>query len=153
MITQINEKNIASNSSGRTINWIFANGLKTVPETVTDSFKTWRQMKYHKFISNIIEDSNKNSISRICVVFFDIKIDFLNEIVRALDDIETIDNDLIRIAYCVTDIDKQKDADRQLEKYALDYCIFNLSLTELASQIASVTEEDKNASEIIFIPF
>ena len=152
MITQINEKNIASNSSGRTINWIFANGLKTVPETVTDSFKTWRQMKYHKFISNIIEDSNKNSISRICVVFFDIKIDFLNEIVRALDDIETIDNDLIRIAYCVTDIDKQKDADRQLEKYALDYCIFNLSLTELASQIASVTEEDKNASEIIFIP-
>lgn len=152
MITQLSEKGIASNSSGKTINWVFANGLKTVSETVTDSFKSWRQKRYHKFISNVIEESNKNSISRICFVFVGILSDYLNEIVRSLEDIETIDNDLIRIVYCSSNTDLQKEADNQLAKYALEYRVFNLSLLELVSNIALVTHNNKTSNETIFIP-
>lgn len=151
MITQLHDKNISSNSSGRTINWVFANGLTTVPETTTDNFKEWRQKKYHKFISNIIEESNRNSISRICVVFIDINANYLNEIASALDDIEIIDNDLVRIAFCSSSIDYQKEAESQLSKYVLDYRIFKLSLSEIISKIASVTKYEKVGSDIIFV--
>lgn len=151
MITQLHERNIASNSSGNTINWIFANGLDTVPETVTNVFKTWRSKKYHKLVSNIIEDSNRNSISRLCIVFVDTEIDYMVEIVRELADLDGIDNDLIRIAYCSSSIDLRMEVECQLQNFDFNYHVFNLSISELVSGIASVTRQEE-AKNIIFIP-
>ena len=151
MITQLHDKHIASNSSGRTINWIFANGLITVPGTATDTFKEWRQKKYHKFISSIIEESNSSSISRICVLFVDTEANYLNEIASALDDIDVIDNDLVRIAFCSSNMVLQKEAESQLSKYSIEYSIFKLSIPEIISRIASITKHVEHAKEIIFV--
>jgi hypothetical protein len=151
MITQFRERNIASNSSGNTINWIFANGLNTVPETVTIDFRSWRSKKYHKLISNVIEDSNRNSISRLCIVIVNIEIDYLAEIVRELADIDGIENDLIRIAYCSSNIELRKEVEAQLQNFDFNSHVFNLSISELVSGIASVTKHEESGN-IIFIP-
>lgn len=152
LITQINDANLASKASKGTVNWIFAKGLTSIPATIPSDFKSWRGMKYHKFISKIFKESNKQSLSRLFLVFVDTEMSYFDEILRTLDDADEIENDMVKIAYCSTNIDLYNDAQKSLENFDFEYKCFQLSLPELISGVSTITQKANGSGMAVLIP-
>ncbi|MFW0737124.1 hypothetical protein [Flavobacterium sp. T12S277] len=63
------EKNIISNSNFA-LNWFFANGISSMPSTVSATDREWRQdLKYPLFIDKLIKEYFSNKLQNVIVVF------------------------------------------------------------------------------------
>ncbi len=91
-----------SNSKGR-LNWLFANGLETMAETVTSDFKSWIALKYDKFIKMALRAFAKDTISTYYIVCLSDNVQYIKSIINALHDIDELQPDLVHFVLISVD--------------------------------------------------
>ncbi len=152
MITQLKDTSVTSSANKGTINWIFANGISSVKDTITTDIKSWRSKKYQKLIGKVFSECNRQTLSRWQLICIETDPSYFEEIIRQIDESDTISNDMVKIAYCSNNVEKKSEASSILTKYDLDCEVFNISLTDFITGIVSVTNPIKESQSTASIP-
>ena len=129
-------------------NWIFANGLSTLTGTTTYTIKEWIGKKYHQFIISILKEFCKKSTSAIHIISLFDNIDYLGEIIRRFDDIESAETDLVTFNI-VTENKELSNKFNELDRYGFPIRVFNFSPTRLLSALVGYSKEIKSQSIIV----
>ncbi len=128
-----------SNSKGR-LNWIFANGLENMAETVTSDFRSWIAHKYDKFIKKALRDFARDTVNTYYIVCLSGNIQYVKSIVNALHDIDELQPDLVHFVLVSADDDTLAALADEVEGYGfashsvnMDANLFLLGIEESLS--------------------
>jgi hypothetical protein len=136
-IKQRGQRNLVGPGSYKNVNWLFANGLTTIPDTTAANIRAWRTMKYHIFLKELLVDFFSKEVSRYVIVYLWDDLDFLEEIVRVIAEIDEISLDLVKHAF-LTQNEKTADRLAIFEKYSVDFQVYDLSVEQLLIGLGSV---------------
>lgn len=150
-LRQKGQKNIVSEGSHRNINWLFANGLNTVPETVSQNIRNWRSLKYHLFIKELFSDFFSKGINRYMVIYLWDDLNYVEEITRIISEIEELPPDLMKHVFISKNSDTIDKTDG-LDKYGINFKTFNLSHQDIVSGIINVIDKPELETDKILIP-
>lgn len=134
-IEQKGQKNIVGEGVFMT-NWLFANGISTFAHTITSGIKGWMQNKYPAFITELFRDFFSKSTKRYTIIYLYDKIEFIEEIVRSISQINEDRNDLIKHVFVYQNPDLQPRI-QEFEKFGIQFDTFNLKINEIISGISS----------------
>lgn len=152
MITQLPKTGMASNAEYGSTNWIFANGVQTVPNTITSDFKGWKNAKYPFLIEKIFSESTSVSLNRLFVLFVDTEEKYFREILSKLENLHQVEANMITVAYCSADGNKRHEAESVLDDYLFESYVFNVSVTDLVSGMMTRFEEENVSSVSVMMP-
>lgn len=144
---QDKDKPDVGNGTSGSINWVFANGLKSMKSTLVSDVREWIQKKYHKFIKKLFQIFCRHSLKRICVVCLYDDYDYVDEIVRALEDIDELERDLLSFVF-ISSNNQFLNKVENFEKYGFACKAVHLDLTEF---LAVVDSEDSNMNETVTV--
>lgn len=150
-LKQKGQKGIVGSGSYSNVNWFFANGLKTIPDTVTSSIKDWRKEKYHTFIKELFNDFFSKSLNRYFIIYLWDDLDYIEEIVRVISEIDEVQLDLINHAF----VSKNNDILNRIktfDKYDIKYKTLKLSTQEIIGEVASTLIQKEQETEHILVP-
>lgn len=150
-IKQKGQRGLVGSGSYKNINWLFANGLSTIPDTTAASIRAWRTMKYHSFLKELLSDFFSKDVSRYAIIYLWDDVDFLEEIVRVIADVDEVSLDLVKHIFLTQN---QQVADRlaNFEKYSIDFQVYNLSVEQLLVGLNSVLKRTTVNKSGILVP-
>jgi hypothetical protein len=143
-IKQKGLKNIVGAGTNMNINWLFANGLQSIQDTQAKNIRAWLTMRYSHFIKDLFREYFTKEVSRYTIIYLWDDLDFVEEIVRAIKDIEQLPSDLITHIFITNDSNKT-DRIRSFDKYDIVYDVFELShiqfLSELKNSLPAISTD------------
>ncbi len=149
-IEQKEQSNIVGEGRFR-INWLFSNGLQSLPETITDNIKSWRK-KYHKFIEKLFSEYFSKSTQRNTIIYLYDNIEYLEEIVQIVADLNDETNDLIEHVFISQNNDVFLKVN-EFDKYDINSNSINTSISKLLSGInATNNVEYSSDKKSIIVP-
>lgn len=101
-IDDLSHTNKVSNSTNGCINWVYANGLATMPSTKTRDVFEWISKRYHTLIKKLFRSYFLQKTSRVNVVCLYDDYDYVSHIVKSFDDIEEVEKDLVDFTFLST---------------------------------------------------
>lgn len=149
-ISQNDQKNLVGEGKYK-VNWLFANGLASILGSTAKDVRSWRQKKYHTFIKSLLSDFFSRTVQRYTIIYLYDKIDFIEEIVRPISEINEDTNDLLNHVFVYQNHDLLPRIE-EFEKYGIQFETFSISLNEILSGISSThssLNEEKNISIIV----
>lgn len=150
-IKQKGQKGIIGSGTYGSINWLFANGLKTMADTITTNIKQWRSARYHIFIKELFKDFFSKSMRRYVVIYLWDDIDYVEEVTRIISEIEEIPTDLVTHVFISQNSDKI-DRISEFDKFDIQFNSYNLSLQEFISGLSTVLDKQQQETDKILVP-
>ena len=138
--------NVGNGTSG-SINWMFANGLKSMKTTLVSGVREWMKMRYHKFIKKLFQIFCHNSLKRIYVICLYDDFDYVDEIVRCFEDIDEIERDLLSFVF-ISSNNQFLNKIEAFEKYGFVCNGIHMDMTQF---LAVVDNEGPNKNEAVTI--
>ncbi|MCW4469881.1 hypothetical protein OGH69_12950 [Flavobacterium sp. MFBS3-15] len=150
-IKQKGLKNIVGSGTHGNVNWLFANGLQSISDSVTKDIKSWRSAKYHIFLKDLFTEYFSKSLSRYIIIYLWDDLNYLEEIVRAISEIENVSKDLVQHIFLSIDQDIISKI-HEFDKFDIKYNVFNLSHQNFISELSNVIEKNNSENEKILVP-
>lgn len=150
-IKQQGQKGIVGTGAHGNANWFFANGLITIPETVSANIRGWIKLKYHNLTKELFRDFCSKSLNRYIIMYLYDDIDYVEEVVRAISDIDVISTELVEHVF-ITNNQDIIDRIESFEKYDIQFRTFKISISEIISELSSLRLSDNNKVDAIFVP-
>lgn len=150
IIEQKGQKNIVGEGVFK-INWLFSNGISSIADTITSDIRAWIKKKYPAFIIELFRDFFSRSTKRYTIIYLYDKIEYIEEIVRSISQINEGQNDITKHVFVYQNSDLQPRI-QEFEKFGIQMETFNLTLNEIISGISSTqlaTIEEKNKAIIV----
>ncbi|WP_342332889.1 hypothetical protein [Pedobacter sp. FW305-3-2-15-E-R2A2] len=146
-----NKKNLLSNGSAGSVNWLFANGLKSLSNSITKNFSSWRTKRYHHFISEQLSEFASKATHQYIVIYLWDDWDYLEELIRSISDIESVSPDLFRHLVLSTDESVAKRLP-ELTRWVPDIEVIPLSWSSLVGHLQATVDEFENDETRYLVP-
>ena len=144
-ISQFEDGVLPISTSSKRLNWVFAKGLKQIPDTLCADVKEWKQRKYVKFIKSVFSKYYTATTGVFYVICLSDSIKYLQAIIDAFEDIDEVEADLIHFVFVSPDDDfLAKISDVAKEDSFNSYCYHSDTmrfLMNLAESTACVLSE------------
>lgn len=150
-IKQKGQKNIVGAGTNNNINWLFANGLTSLPDTQAKGIRSWLSMRYVSFVKQLFQEYFTKEISRYTIIYLWDDLDFIEEIVRAIVDIDQLPQDLVTHIFLSNEQDIV-DKLRAFEKYDIIFDTFKISQVQFLSKLTSTLPPIEQEKSGIFVP-
>lgn len=150
-IKQKGQKGIIGSGSYGSINWLFANGLSAIKDTITETIKIWRSFKYHQFIKELFTDFFSKAMRRYVIVYLWDDLNYVEEITRVISEIDEIPVDLVSHVFLSQNSDRI-DRIADFDKFGIQFKSFNLSTQSLISGLATVLDKQEEETDKILVP-
>lgn len=139
--------NMSKGTSGN-VNWLYANGLSTLPGTVTADINAWIGKRMHHFLRDALTEFCKKSISRIHIISLMDDPDYLAEIIHQFDGIDFAERDLVSFSV-ISDNAIVRDDLLKLSRYGFDIKSYNFTLQSFLSQIGDFLKPEERHTILI----
>ncbi|TRW27116.1 hypothetical protein FMM05_00245 [Flavobacterium zepuense] len=150
-IKQKGQRNIVGTGAYGSVNWLFANGLKTIADTITKNVKSWLSNRYHLFIKELFSDFFSKAVHRYVIIYLWDDVEYIEEITRIVSQIDNVGNDLIRHVFISENFDTLTEIDK-FDKFDINYKAYNLSLQTIISNLANVLSKQELENDKIIVP-
>lgn len=150
-LKQKGQKNIVGAGTNYHINWLFANGLVSLPDTQAKNIRAWLSMKYGQFLKELFKDYFTKEVSRYTIIYLWDDLDFIEEIVRAIVDVDQLPNDLVTHIFLSNDQEKV-DRIRSFEKHDIAFDVFKITQTQFLSDLNNTLPSINREKTGIFVP-
>lgn len=143
-IKQNSEKGIIG-TSYQSLNWLFANGIKSISDSICSNRRDWNR-KYVSFIKSLISDYLGNQTHLYTLIFLWDETSYIRSIIELFDELITNTN---RVKYII--LSDTEDAKNEIEKEFGDYnihafCISHLGFIEGIRQSVFSNSDNIHAS-------
>lgn len=126
------------------INWVFANGLSSIPETIATTLKEWKiQLNYPKFLAKIITEYHNAVSAPSVVIFLNSDQNYIGNIFDAFTEI--IQEQKLRIAFIAENMDSAEKLNRDYDWY--QPLVSHMRVSQFVRGVASVLSDNNNADE------
>lgn len=150
-IKQKGQKNIIGSGTYGSVNWLFANGLASMSDTITSNTKQWWGYKYHQFIKELFSDFFSKSINRYIIIYLYDEIKYVEEITRIISEINEVDSDLVRHIFVSENSNKIEQIE-EFDRFGIDYRSFLLSHQDIVDGFTNILKKKDLESDKIFVP-
>jgi len=151
-IRQEGQKNLVNLGNYPTINWMFANGLKSMPVTITNSVKNWKSQKYHRFIKSLLADFFSKEVCRYVVVYLCDDIGFAEEVVRIISEIDELPKDLTNHVFITNNETVYSKIEGFDQEFDIQHKIFQISIQSFLSELSNILPQQSLETEKILVP-
>lgn len=150
-IKQRGQRNLVGAGSYSNINWLFANGLNSIPDTTAANIRSWRSQKYHTFLKDLFADFFSKEVSRYTVIYLWDDIDFVEEVTRAIAELDEAPLDLVKHIF----LSKNPNTINRLhgfDKYEIQFEVFDLSNEQFLNELITVLVKSNTEKPGVFVP-
>ena len=151
-IKQEGQKGLVNVGNYPTINWVFANGLSSMPTTITSSVRNWKNQKYHRFIKILLKDFFSKEVCRYFVVYLCDDLSFPEEVVRVISDNEEIPKDLVNHLFITSNQATFEEIENYDTEFDVNYKLINLSFQGFLSELSGLLPQSSAETEKILVP-
>ncbi len=150
-IKQKGQKNIVGAGTNSHVNWLFANGLVSLPDTQTKDIRSWLLMKYIPFLKDLFKEYATKEVSRYTIIYLWDDLDYIEEIVRAIADIDQLPKDLVTHIFLSKDQDKI-DRIKTYDKHDITLGVFKISHAQFLGELNNTLPPVNRETTGIFVP-
>ena len=147
-IESINDPAIISKGIQGNVNWIYANGLNTIPGTVTADINGWYGKRYNKLLKVMLREFCKLTLARVHVICLFEDTDYVEEIVHIFNDIEFAERDLVSFNF-ISCSDSFREHIVKLSKYGFNINCFSFSITNFLTVLEDFSTTVENHSVLV----
>lgn len=130
-IEQKGVNDLISNST-LALNYIFANGINSLKETVSKNPREWKRKKYIEFTNSLVKEYVRSKIQHITIISLYDDIKYTREIIEAFD-VNIANSDLLKIILLVQDKNSFSRIKEEFEDYSCD--ILELTCSRLVEGV------------------
>ncbi|MCX2429839.1 hypothetical protein OQX64_03740 [Pedobacter sp. GR22-10] len=82
------QRNLVGNGGLGSTNWLFANGIESMPDTICRNLEAWRSKNYHRFIQEMMREFFARETRPYVFIYLWDNLDYINELVKIWDNVE-----------------------------------------------------------------
>ncbi len=150
-IKQKGQRNIVGSGTHGSINWLFANGLNAMSDTVTSGVKGWWNTKYNLLIKELFTDFFSKAVNRYIIIYLWDDINYIEEITRIISEIEEVKSDLITHVFTSENLDMLTKIDA-FDRFDIVYKTFKLSHQTFIAGLANILNKQDSETDKIIVP-
>lgn len=150
-IAQKDQNRIMGTGAKGHIDWFFANGLASMPNTVTNNLSMWLNLKCHKFLEKLMKEYCSISLNSINIIILLEDKDYLRHILYCLEYIDELNKDTIKIAFISCD-DTIDECMNEACSYGFKANIFKITKSTFLSKISDFAKSDEYKNSQILVP-
>lgn len=150
-LKQKGQKGIIGSGSYGNINWLFAAGLTSMPDTLCTTIKEWRKLKYQYLIKDLLTEFSSRSLNQYIIVYLWDNTDYLEEIVRVISEIDEMPFEMTKHLFVVS----QQEIVEKIEafdKFGISFRSFKISVPEIIGELSASVNPNDTHSDAIFVP-
>lgn len=157
-ITANNDKyaELISNTAGaRNVNWVYANGISSMPATIARNITAWYSMQNDSFIKNCLKTFTDQALSRLCIISLlnnDDEKEIFDDLLVELKGFDELSRELVTIIVISTDANYRTRVEQRCQRYGFNVMALNISLSSFLNRIADLTHESRCPITSILVP-
>lgn len=135
--TILNRGNLSCNMSKGTngnVNWIFANGLSSLPGTETTDIASWLGKRMHHFLRDALTEFCRKSLSPIHIISLLDDEDYLSEVIRLFDGIDFAERDLVKFSI-ISNNQQSRSNLKKLSRYGFEIDCYDFTILNFMTSI------------------
>lgn len=149
--TILNRANLANNMSRGTngnVNWIYANGLSSLPGTVTSDITSWLGKRMHHFLRDALTEFCRKSLSPIHIISLLDDEDYLSEVIRLFDGIDFAERDLVHFSILSSN-PKTRSNLQKLSRYGFTIDCYDFTVLNFVTRIGDLLRPQERHSIVV----